>query len=97
MKKTLIHLLSVILNIYSPEYIGVHPSLFFTLTSAPFEHKYTTMFLCPAEEAVNEKTLIHLPSVKLNIYLPQCSGVLPSLSFTLTSAPFENKYSTISL
>ncbi len=70
MKKNLIHLLSVILNIYSPECSGVDPEEAWKLTSAPFESQNSTISFLPPADAVNEKTLIHLPSVKLNIYSP---------------------------
>jgi hypothetical protein len=49
----------MILNIYSPKCKEVIPSLFVTLTSAPFDNKISTISLCPHLEAVNKTELIH--------------------------------------
>ena len=67
-------------------------------TSAPRDNKYSTVSLWPAEEAVNKITLIQILSIIFfNDYLPKNKGVRPMSSLTLTSAPWENKYSTVSL
>jgi hypothetical protein len=49
----------MILNIYSPKCKAVTPSLFVTLTSAPFDNKISTISLPPHLEAVNKTQLVH--------------------------------------
>jgi hypothetical protein len=67
-----------------------------TLTSAPIYTKYSTICRRPLSEAANY-TIIHVILMRINIYSLKWKGVDPTLFVTLTSAPFENKISTISL
>jgi hypothetical protein len=66
-----------------------------TLTSAPLDNKYSTIPFRPFSEAANKK-LIHLIFMILKTYSPKCRAVIPILFVTLTSAPLDTKYSTIS-
>ena len=52
--------------------------------------------MLPISEAENHK-IINVILMIINIYSPKCKGVDPSLFVKLTSPPFDNKISTISL
>jgi hypothetical protein len=54
-KTTLIQILSILFDHYSPEYKGLYPKSSLKFTSAPFNAKHSTVFLWPSDEAVNEK------------------------------------------
>jgi hypothetical protein len=60
----------MILNNYSPKCKAVTPTLFVTLTSAPFDNIISTISLCPLLEAVNKTQLINLTENDINIYSP---------------------------